>query len=224
MSLIKKDFIFQNINTLKGIGPQLSKYLKKKRIEKIKDVVLNLPYSETDRSKISKLDELEIGKIHTIQVKVKKINFPRIRNLPNKIICEDEKGEIDIIYFNSREGYLRKIFPIKKWVVISGKINFFRNRYQITNPDYVTNIENKNYIATNIPKYSLTKGINEKKYRSISEQVTKNIPKIDDWLSDSFINSNKLLNWNDAILKLHTTEDSKNNNSKTDKEIQNIYN
>ena len=35
------------------------KYLKKKKIEKIKDIILNLPYSETDRSKLYKLDELE---------------------------------------------------------------------------------------------------------------------------------------------------------------------
>ena len=29
--------IFDSISTLKGVGPQLSKYLKKKKIEKIKD-------------------------------------------------------------------------------------------------------------------------------------------------------------------------------------------
>ena len=101
MDLRKKDFIFEDVNKLKGVGTQLSKYLKKKRIEKIKDIILNLPYSETDRSKIYKLDELEIGKTQTIQVKVKKLNFPRIRNLPNKIICTDNKGEINIVYFNS---------------------------------------------------------------------------------------------------------------------------
>ena len=33
MNSIKKDFIFQNINKLKGVGPQLTKYLKKKKIE-----------------------------------------------------------------------------------------------------------------------------------------------------------------------------------------------
>ena len=49
---MKKDFIFTEIDSLKGVGPQLSKYLKKKKIEKIKDVILNLPYTETDRSKI----------------------------------------------------------------------------------------------------------------------------------------------------------------------------
>ena len=211
----KKDFIFQNVNKLKGVGPQLSRYLKKKRIEKIKDILLNLPYSETDRSKISSIKDLKIGKIQTIKVQVKKLNFPRIRNLPNKIICEDETGEIDIVYFNSRESYLRKIFPLKQWVIISGKTNSFRNNFQITNPDYVTNLDKIDYVVKNIPKYSLTKGINEKKYRFISEQVTNNLPKIDDWLSDEFLKTNSLMTWNEAIQKLHHSEDSKKNQSKS---------
>mgnify|MGYP001191467612 FL=1 len=46
---MKKDFFFDDVIKLKGVGLQLSKYLKKRKIEKIKDIVLNLPYSETDR-------------------------------------------------------------------------------------------------------------------------------------------------------------------------------
>ena len=125
MNLLKKDIIFNDVNKLKGVGKQLSKYLKNKKIEKVKDILLNLPYSETDRSKITSLDKLEIGKIQTIRVKIKKLNFPRVRNLPNKISCENDSGKIEIVYFNSREGYLRKIYPVDKWVVISGKIGFF---------------------------------------------------------------------------------------------------
>ncbi len=212
---MKKDFIFKETIKLKGVGPQLSKYLKKKRIEKIKDIILNLPYSETDRSKIFKLNELEIGKIQSIKVKVKKLNFPRIRNLPNKISCEDETGKIDVVYFNSREGYLRKLFPINEWIIVSGKVNYFNKKYQITNPDYVTKLENQNYVIKNIPKYNLTKGINEKKYRSISEQVIKEIPKIDDWLDKNFIKKNDLIGWNDCISNLHNTSDSKNTKSKS---------
>ncbi len=215
MSFFKEDFIFQDVHKLKGVGSQLSKYLKKKKIEQIKDILLNLPYSQTDRSKLSKLNEIEIGKIQTIKVLVKKLNFPRIRNLPNKVICEDDTGKIDIIYFNSREGYLRKIFPLNKWIIISGKVNFFKNKYQITNPDYVTTIDNQEYVLKNIPKYNLTKGINEKKYRLISEQVIKNLPKIEDWLSESFIKSNNLLNWNQTITNLHNSDDSKNNQSRS---------
>ena len=78
---MNKDNFFDSISTLKGVGPQLTKYLKKRKIEKVKDIILNLPYSETDRSKIVKLNELEVGTICSIKVKVKKLNFPRIRNL-----------------------------------------------------------------------------------------------------------------------------------------------
>ena len=212
---MKKDFIFSEITKLKGVGPQLSKYLKKRRIEKIKDIIFNLPYSETDRSKLFKLNKLEVGKIQSVKVLVKKLNFPRIRNLPNKINCEDETGKIDIVYFNSREGYLRKLFPINEWVVISGKITFFNKRYQITNPDYVTSLDKQEYVRKNIPKYNLTKGINEKKYRSICEQVINNIPNIDDWLDINFIKKNGLVNWNESIKSLHTTKDAKNNQSKS---------
>ena len=212
---MKKDFIFNEVTKLKGVGPQLKKYLKRKKIEKIKDIILNLPFSETDRSKVFKLNELQVGKIQSIKVRVKKLNFPRIRNLPNKIICEDETGKIDIVYFNSREGYLRKLFPINEWVIISGKISYFNKKYQITNPDYVTSLENEDYVIKNIPKYSLTKGVNEKKYRSISEQVINNIPVIDDWLEDNFIKKNDLINWNESIKKLHTSNEAKNIQSKS---------
>ena len=210
---MKKKFLFSAVTDLKGVGPQFSKYLKKKRIEKIKDIILNLPYSDTDRSKIFKLNELQVGKIQSIKVLVKKLNFPRIRNLPNKIICEDETGKIDIVYFNSREGYLRKLFPLNEWVIISGKVNYFKKNYQITNPDYVTTLENQEYVTKNIPKYNLTKGINEKKYRSISEQIINNLPNIEDWLNTKFIKKNNLIEWNDGIRRLHNSKESTNTQS-----------
>ena len=212
---MKKDFIFNEVIKLKGVGLQLSKYLKKKKIELVKDIILNLPYSETDRSKIYKLNQLEVGKIQTVKVFVKKLNFPRIRNIPNKIFCEDETGKIDIVYFNSREGYLRKLYPLNDWVIISGKINYFNKKYQITNPDYVTTLDNKDYVVKNIPKYNLTKGINEKKYRLISEQVINNIPEIHDWLDLEFIKKNNLVGWNESIKKLHVSKESKDNLSKS---------
>ena len=211
---MKKDYIFNDIINLKGVGLQLTKYLKKKKIEKIKDIILNLPYSETDRSKLSKLNDLEIGKIQSIKVRIKKLSFPRLRNLPNKIICEDETGAIDIVYFNSREGYLRKLFPINM-VIISGKINFYNKKYQITNPDYVTTLENQEFVIKNIPKYNLTKGINEKKYRSISEKVIDNLPKIDDWVDKDFLKKNNLNDWNNSIQRLHKVKAARDKQSKS---------
>ena len=93
------EFLSQNISNLKGVGSKTKKLLKKKKIDKISDLLWNLPQGYTDRSFLQTLDKLEIGKITTIKVKVSKYNFPRIRNLPNKVICEDTKGIIDIVFF-----------------------------------------------------------------------------------------------------------------------------
>tara|TARA_B100001063_G_scaffold210651_1_gene208460 strand:+ start:472 stop:2373 length:1902 start_codon:yes stop_codon:yes gene_type:complete len=166
-----------------------------------------------------KLNELEVGKVQSIKVVITKLIFPRIKNLPNKIVCQDETGTIDIVYFNSREGYLRKLYKLNESVIISGKINYFNKKYQITNPDYVTSVENQEYVVKNIPKYNLTKGINEKKYRLISEQVINNLPKIPDWLSEDYLKKNNLKNWYESIQSLHYTKDSKNNSSKSYRRI-----
>ena len=119
------DFLNKNVSSLSGVGNKIKRLLQKKKIEKISDLLLSLPQGYTDRSNLKSLDKLEIGKITTIKVKVVKYNFPRIRNLPNKVFCEDDKGKIDIVFFNSREGYIRKILPLNSVVIISGRINYF---------------------------------------------------------------------------------------------------
>ena len=129
-----KNFLFEDVSVIEGVGKKLSIYLKKKKIEKVNDLLWNLPYSFTDRSEIVTLNKLEVGKIFTIKVKVLKYNFPRIRNLPSRVFCKDEFGEIDLIFFNSREGYIRKILPLNEWIAVSGKVNFF------TNPNYCRHI------------------------------------------------------------------------------------
>ena len=197
------DFLKKNINTLTGVGIKTKKLLKKKKIEKVSDLLLNFPQGYTDRSNLQTLDKLEIGKITTIKVRPIKYNFPRIRNLPNKVICEDDKGKIDIIFFNSREGYIRKILPIQSNVVISGKINFYKNKYQITNPSYIVPEEKENYVNTIIPKYSLTEGLTEKVYRKLIEQVLNKVDNLKEWHTSEILKKIGNVSWLKSILELH---------------------
>ena len=210
----KNNYIFNDVSALKGVGKKLTQYLKKKKIEKINDLLWNLPYSNTDRSEVIDLNKLEIGKVQTIKVKVIKYNFPRIRNLPNKINCEDLSGKIDLVFFNSREGYIKKVLPIGEWVAVSGKIAFFRNKYQITNPDYIAPITNIEYVKKDIPKYSLTEGLNEKSYRKIIEQVISKLPEIEDWYDENFLKKMNFYSWKTSVEQLHKSDECKNIKSK----------
>jgi len=196
-------FLTKSVNSLSGVGDKTKKLLKRKKIEKVSDLLLNLPQGYTDRSNLQTLDKLEIGKITTIKVRPVKYNFPRIRNLPNKVICEDDRGKIDIVFFNSREGYIRKILPLNSIVIISGKINYFKKKYQITNPSYVVPHEKEDYVNKIIPKYSLTEGLTEKIYRKIIEQVLMKITDLSEWHNEKILKKIGNVSWAKSIKCLH---------------------
>ena len=179
-------------------------YLRKKKINSIFDLLWKLPKSYTDRSLSSKIKDLKIDEIQTITIVPYKYFFPRIRNLPNRVLCKDETGEIDCVFFNSYEGYIKKILPIGKEVTISGKIKYFRNKYQLTNPKYIS--EDSSLIKQKHNNYSLTEGISEKVYNKIILQIMNNLPKIDEWHSKNILKKIGNISWNDSIIELHKPE------------------
>ncbi len=195
------EFLLSNINTIKGIGNKTANLFKKKNINTIFDLLWSLPRNFTDRSIISNINELKVGKIQTIVVTVIKYNFPRIRNLPNKVYCKDKTGNIECVFFNSYETYIKKILPINSTVTISGKVSFYKNKYQINNPSHIST--DTNSIKKVFSNYSLTEGLTEKKYLSIVDYVLKNLPKIDEWLSNDILKKFNYISWRDSIIKLH---------------------
>ena len=98
-------------------------------------------------------------------------------------------------------------------MIVSGKVNYFRNKYQITNPSHVTKIENFDYVKSITAKYSLTEGLTEKTYRKIIEKVIEQIPDIDEWYEESFVNKMGFLSWKESIKNLHIPSSEKDLNS-----------
>ena len=195
------DYLLSDLTKLSGVGKKTMEILKKKKINNIFDLLWRLPKSYTDRSLTCNICDLKIGEIQTIKIFPLKYQFPRIRNLPNKVSCEDETGKIDCIFFNSYEGYVRKILPLNEQVSISGKITSYKGRYQITNPTYIS--KDSSLIETIHNKYSLTEGITEKVYNKIINQILKNLPTLNEWHNQSILKKFDNESWNNSIVKLH---------------------
>ena len=197
-------YLLSDLSTLKGVGNKTTNLLKKKKINNIFDLLWKLPKSYTDRSLSSKIKDLKIGENQTVTIIPKKYNFPRVRNLPNRVTCIDDSGEMDCVFFNSYEGYIKKILPINKEVTISGKIGRFRNKYQITNPKYLS--ENSSLIKKKHNTYSLTDGISEKFYNKIINQIIDKLPFLEEWHSSFVAKKFGNITWNEAIKELHKPE------------------
>ena len=197
-------YLLSDLTALKGVGIKTRNLLKKKKINNIFDLLWKLPKSYTDRSISTKIKDLKIGENQTVNIIPQKYLFPRIRNLPNRVKCSDETGEIDCVFFNSYEGYVKKILPLGKEITVSGKITYFKNKYQLTNPKYIS--EDSSIIKQVHNTYSLTEGITEKIYNKIINQIIKKLPIFDEWHSKNIINKFGNITWNNSIIELHKPE------------------
>ena len=202
------DYLLADLTKLNGVGKKTMEILKKKKINNIFDLLWRLPKSYTDRTLVSKICNLQIGLAQTIRIVPLKYQFPRVRNLPNKVNCVDETGKIDCIFFNSHEGYIRKILPLNEEVSISGKISNYKGRYQITNPTYIS--QDSSLIENIDNKYSLTEGITEKTYNKIINQILKNLPILTEWHDKEVLKFFNNESWNEAIVKLHDPKNIEN--------------
>ena len=197
-------YLLSDLTALKGVGVKTTNLLKKKNINNLFDLLWKLPKSYTDRSLSSKIKDLKIGENQTVTVTPQKYLFPRIRNLPNRVICSDDSGKLDCVFFNSYEGYVKKILPLGKEITISGKISYFKNKYQLTNPKYIS--EDSSLIKQVHNQYSLTEGISEKVYNKIIGQIISELPELDEWHSNQIVKKFGNLSWNNSIVELHKPE------------------
>ncbi len=198
------DYLLSNIQNIKGIGKKTTQLFRRKNINTIFDLLWHLPTSKIENSKVTNVDDIQIGKLQTIKLIPLKYNFPRIRRLPNRVICQSNDIKIDCVFFNSYEGYIKKILPLNTEIIISGKINFFRNKYQITNPTQFKE-SNKNILESK-NKYSLTEGLTINKYNNIINEVLRKLPDLDEWLNDDIKKKFNNIKWKDAILKIHSLD------------------
>ena len=88
------NYLLSDLTELNGVGKKTMEILRKKKINNIFDLLWRLPKSYTDRSLTSNICDLQIDKVQTIKIIPTKYQFPRVRNLPNKVNCEDETGKI----------------------------------------------------------------------------------------------------------------------------------
>ena len=107
-------------------------------------------------------------------------------------------------FFNSYEGYIKKILPIGKQITISGKIARYKNKYQLTNPKYIS--EDSTLIKRKHNSYSLTEGISEKTYDKIINQIINKLPNLDEWHSTNILKRFENISWKESIKELHKPE------------------
>ena len=197
------DFLYQNVEKLKGIGPKKASYLKNLNINTVIDIFYNLPTRSIDRTQDIDFKNLEKGQTITTLVKVKKHHFPFNPKLPYVIECEKGSLIINIIYFSIRGNFLRKKYPENKELIISGKVSFYKSNLSVAHPDYIEEIENEDKLRTFENIYPLTRGITLKDIKIVFNNAKNHLNKFNEWLNENIIKKYNFSSFNESLIKMH---------------------
>ena len=204
----KLNYILSSISSLKGVGPKLEQIINKLGIYKNIHFVWNIPNNILERKFYENIHDAEINSLVTLNLKIIKHEPSRFKRQPYKIKCTCGDTNIDLVYFNARHPMLRQMLPTNENRLISGKLEYFRNTFQITHPTHVSALNNNKIIKSKEAVYSLTSGLNQKIMNKLTDQILNNLPNFNEWIENSILNKYKFKRWNEVVKNLHNPSDN----------------
>jgi len=200
------DLLLSPINKLKGVGPKLENIINKLGIKLNVHFLWHFPYRIIEKKYYENIHDAPINQLVTLKIEVVKHYPSKFRRQPYRVSCLANETPIDIVYFNARHPVVRSVLPVKNIKMISGKLEFFKNKFQITHPSSIENISDIQLLREKEPVYSLTAGLNMKSFIKLSNQVLQSVPDLDEWINKTLIEKYKFTSWKDAVEKLHNPD------------------
>ena len=205
------------INLVTGIGPKIEKLFNRIDINLKVHFLWHLPYNIIKHQKHENIHEAQINTLVTLKIKVLKHVPSRFKKQPYRVHCLCNETPIDIVFFYARHPVVKKNLPEEEIRFVSGKLEYFRNTYQITHPSHIIETTGINKIKNIEPIYSLTAGLSQKIISKYIEQIIKNIPDLNEWIDEIYLIKYRFLNWKNSIVRIHNPDKIEDINN------QNIY-
>ena len=195
--------LFTDVASLKGVGANYEKLIKKLCGDKVVDLLWHLPYSMIDRTYQPKIAFAQDGKIASIKVKVIEHIEPQSKKQPYKVLVEDSSGEMALIFFKVYKDSIKKNLPVGEMRLISGKVESFNGLKQMTHPDYIVKLEDAAKVIGFEPVYPLTAGVSNKMLHKLIYQALQRVQDYPEWLEPNFKAQKGLMNFREALIAAH---------------------
>ena len=195
--------LFAQTTSLPGIGPRLGKLFEKLAGPLLVDLLWRLPFAVIDRRHAPEIAQAQAGEIATLTVTVDEHHVPRSPRQPYRVTCSDHTGRITLTFFNGREDYLKKLLPVGEQRIVSGKVELYQGEVQMTHPDHVVPLEQRDQVLRVEPVYGLTTGLTQKAVQKAIASALERAPELPEWQDPAFLARNRWAGWRSSLIQAH---------------------
>ena len=195
--------LFASCLSLKGVGQKTFLNLQRMKISRPRDIMLSLPVSGIIRRISKSVFDTPLPAIMTVEIQIIAHIPAKTRGRPHYILVRGSGSDFNLVFFHSREDYLKTIFPEGEMRVVSGKVEVFDGLPQMTHPDYVVKLSEKKDIPEFEAVYPLTYGVTQKFFSKLVKEVLRMTPELDEWIDPNQKLQAGWPDWKSSILTVH---------------------
>jgi ATP-dependent DNA helicase RecG len=177
------------------------------------DLVRYFPRRYAERGQLTDIAGLEIGEHATVIARVLSFNERRMRQKRgwiSEVVITDGKRTLDCTFFN--QPHHKKSLQPGTSALFAGKVSLYRNKLQLTNPDYQLMTEDTDDEAVDqftglIPVYPAAASVQSWQIAKCVRQALSMLEEIDDPMPEAIRAKRGFDNYDDALRKIHTATD-----------------
>ena len=205
--------LFAPLESLTGIGPKMLPLYQKllappERPACVLDLLFHLPFTAIDRSRRALLADTPPDTLTTFELRILRYRPPPAgrRSLPYRILCEDDSGDVELVFFNSQRLRLDQTMPEGSVRYISGRFTLYDGTRQMVHPDRI--MDEASFAKSPLiePVYGQTAGLSSRIIHKIIVSALTRLPALPEW-HDAHVNrQEKFPPFSQALHSLHQPE------------------
>ncbi|HTJ68752.1 MAG TPA: ATP-dependent DNA helicase RecG [Actinospica sp.] len=200
------------------LGDRTAKVLAKGLgLATVGDLLRHYPRRYDERGELTDLSQLPLDEEVTVLAEVEKVTKRQFRSRSGslvEVVITDGTGSLLLTFFN-RPWLDRELRPGKVGL-FAGKVNSFRGRRQLANPDFQLLAEDddtdetvERFAGRLLPIYPATAGLQSWKIEQCVGIVLQSLPEMDDPLPEEIRAQHRLLDLRTALEQVHRPKDAR---------------
>ena len=209
--------LFASARSLSGVGPRVEVLLRNAlRLPpgiaepRVVDLIWHSPTGVIDRRATPTIATATPGTIVTLEVRVLRHKPSPHGNTraPYKVEVEDDSGRLDVVFFHAERRFIEAQLPVGELRFISGRVEAYNDRLQMTHPDYVVTPEKRADLPLLEPVYPLTAGLSSKALVKICRRAVDLVPSLSEWQDAAWLKAQAWPGFREAVRRLHLPEEA----------------
>src|SRR6478736_9236354 len=194
--------LFAEVEALRGVGPQVSKQLKKLNLTRVVDLLCHLPTGAIERIKAPAASPELLGRNVILDLTPYQVRENRSGRGPMRIFASDPDGNtISLIYFNN-PGWAKRSLPMGEKRIISGKLEAYGDEWHIIHPE-VAEPGKGPAPAIREPVYPLTEGMTNRRMGELAASALERAPELPEWIEPGLASRESWNGWRASIALAH---------------------